>query len=330
MTTFALINFTLLAILAATALAIARMRALYEATMLTALFSLVSATLFVLLDAVDVAFTEAAVGVGISTVLLLGVLALTRSWEAVTPPRRHLPALAAVILTGATLGYASQDLPAFGAADSPIQSHPVTDTYLYQSQQDVGIPNTVTAVLASYRALDTLGELVVVFTAGIAVLSLLGPFARPEEARPGSDFHLTDYRVIRVITGLLLPFILLFALYVLFHGEYGPGGGFQAGVIFASGAVLYSLVFGLDRAQYVVPRGALWSLVSLGLLVYLGLGGLTMVLGGSFLDYTTLSPGHPETGQHVGILVVEAAIGTTVAAVMAGIFFGFAARGVRR
>jgi multicomponent Na+:H+ antiporter subunit B len=330
MTTFALINLTLLVILAATALAIARMRALYEATMLTALFSLVSATLFVLLDAVDVAFTEAAVGVGISTVLLLGVLALTRSWEAVTPPRRHLPALAAVILTGATLGYASQDLPAFGAADSPVQSHPVTDTYLYQSQQDIGIPNTVTAVLASYRALDTLGELVVVFTAGIAVLSLLGPFARPEEARPSSDFHLADYRVIRVITGLLLPFILLFALYVLFHGEYGPGGGFQAGVIFASGAVLYSLVFGLDRAQYVVPRGALWSLVSLGLLLYLGLGVLTMVLGGSFLDYTTLSPGHPETGQHVGILVVEAAIGATVSAVMAGIFFGFAARGVRR
>jgi multicomponent Na+:H+ antiporter subunit B len=329
MTTFAMTNVTLLAILAATALAIARMRALYEATMLTALFSLVSATLFVLLDAVDVAFTEAAVGVGISTVLLLGALALTRSWEAVTPSRRRLPALGAVILAGATLGYASQDLPAFGAADTPVHSHPVTNAYLYQSQQDIGIPNTVTAVLASYRALDTLGELVVVFTAGIAVLSLLGPFARPAEAKPGSDFHLADYRVIRVITALLLPFILLFALYVLFHGEYGPGGGFQAGVIFATGAVLYSLVFGLDRAQYVVPRRALWSLVSLGLLLYLGLGVLTMALGGSFLDFTTLSPAHPEAGQHIGILVVEVAIGATVSAVMAGIFFGFAGRGVR-
>ena len=209
-----------------------------------------------------------------------------------------------------------------------MQSHPVTDTYLYQSQADIGIPNTVTSVLASYRALDTLGELVVVFTAGVAVLSLLGPLARPKEARVDADFHLADYRVIRVITALLLPFILLFALYVLFHGEYGPGGGFQAGVIFASGAVLYSLVFGLDRAQYVVPRGALWSLVSLGLLLYLGLGVLTMVLGGSFLDYTTLRPGDPETGQHFGILVVEAAIGATVSAVMAGIFFGFASRGV--
>lgn len=115
-------------------------------------------------------------------------------------------------------------------------------------------------MLASYRALDTLGELVVVFTAGVAVLSLLGPLARPEEARPGTDFHLADYRVIRLITALLLPFILLFALYVLFHGGYGPGGGFQAGVIFSSGAVLYSLVFGLDRAQHVVPRRALRAL----------------------------------------------------------------------
>jgi multicomponent Na+:H+ antiporter subunit B len=328
MTTFALINLTLLVILAATAMAIARIRALYEATMLTALLSLVTATLFVVLDAVDVAFTEAAVGVGISTVLLLGVLALTRSWEAVTPRRRRLPGLAAVILAGGALGYASQDLPAFGAADSPVQSHPLTDTYLYQSRQDIGIPNTVTSVLASYRALDTLGELVVVFTAGVAVLSLLGPLARPEEAKPGSDFHLADYRVIRVITALLIPFILLFALYVLFHGEYGPGGGFQAGVIFASGAVLYSLVFGLDRAQYVVPRRALWSLVSLGPLAYVGLGVATMMLGGSFLDYAALSPGHPEAGQHLGILIVEASIGATVSAVMAGIFFSFASRGV--
>jgi multicomponent Na+:H+ antiporter subunit B len=325
---FALTNITLLAILTATAMTIARMRALYDAAMLTALFSLVTATLFVLLDAVDVAFTEAAVGVGISTVLLLGVLALTRSWEAVTPRRRRLPGLAAVILAGAMLGYASQDLPAFGVTDSPVQSHPITDTYLYQSQQDIGIPNTVTSVLASYRALDTLGELVVVFTAGVAVLSLLGPLARPEEARPGADFHLADYRVIRVLTALLLPFILLFALYVLFHGEYGPGGGFQAGVIFASGAVLYSLVFGLDRAQDVVPRRALWALVSLGPLLYLGLGIVTMLLGGSFLDYDVLSPGDPETGQRLGILLVEAAIGATVSAVMAAVFFGFAIRGV--
>src|SRR3989337_2179444 len=106
MTTFVLINVTLLAILTATALTISGMRTLYAATMLAALFSLVPACLFVLLDAVDVAFTEAAVGVGISTVLLLGVLSLTRSREAVTPRRRRLPGVIAVLLVGGTLGYA--------------------------------------------------------------------------------------------------------------------------------------------------------------------------------------------------------------------------------
>jgi multicomponent Na+:H+ antiporter subunit B len=330
MTTFLLITVTLLAILTATAAAISRIGALYEATMLGALLSLVTASLFVLLDAVDVAFTEAAVGVGISTVLLLVTLALTRSREAVTPRQRRLPGAIAVVLAGGTLGYASQDLPAFGALDSPVQSHPVTATYLSGSQGDIGIPNTVTSVLASYRGLDTLGELVVVFTAGLAVLSLLGPLAEPKETRPRVDLRLAGYRVIRIVSGVLMPFILLFALYVLFHGEYGAGGGFQAGVIFAAGFVLYGLVFGLDRAQQVVPRAALWSLVSLGILVYVGLGVATMLLGGAFLDYDVLAAGHPATGQHIGILVVESAIGVTVGAVMTMIFFGFAGRGVSR
>jgi multicomponent Na+:H+ antiporter subunit B len=330
MPTFLLVNLTLLAILLATAVAISRIGALYEATMLAALFSLVTACLFVLLDAVDVAFTEAAVGVGLSTVLLLVALALTRSREAVTPRRRRLPAAIAVVLAGGTLGYASQDLPAFGARDSPVQTHPVTGTYLAQSQEDIGIPNTVTSVLASYRGFDTLGELVVVFIAGLAVLSLLDPVAPPEETRPRADLHLTDYRVIRVVSGMLMPFILMFALYVLFHGEYGPGGGFQAGVILAAGFVLHGLVFGLDRTQQVVPHAALWSLVCLGLLVYAGLGVATMLLGGSFLDYDVLVADHPETGQHIGILLVETAIGVTVWAVMTAIFFGFAGRRVSR
>ncbi|OXM75143.1 MULTISPECIES: DUF4040 domain-containing protein [Amycolatopsis] len=326
MQTFTLINFALLAILLSTALAIGRIRALYEATMLTALLSLVTACLFVLLDAVDVAFTEAAVGVGISTVLLVGVLALTRSREAVTPRRRHLPGAVAVALAGGTLVYAGQDLPGFGAAGTPVQTHPVTAAYLRQSQVDVGVPNTVTAVLASYRGLDTLGELVVVFTAGVAVLLLLGPLTRVAEAERSEVLDLAGYRVLRVISVMLMPFILLFALYVLFHGDFGPGGGFQAGVIFASGFVLYGLVFGLDKAQQALPRTALWVLIALGPVLFLGLGVVTMLLGGGFLDYDRLSPGDPVAGQHLGILIVESAIGVTVAAVMTSIFFGFASR----
>ncbi|MBB4908777.1 DUF4040 domain-containing protein [Actinophytocola algeriensis] len=326
MTTFVLINVTLLAILIATALTISGMRTLYAATMLTALFSLVTACLFVLLDAVDVAFTEAAVGVGISTVLLLGVLSLTRSREAVTPRLRRLPGAVVVLFTGGTLIYASQDLPEFGSPTTPVQTHPLTDVYLRQSQEDIGIPNTVTSVLASYRGLDTLGELVVVFTAGVAVLALLGPLMQPAEAREREVLDLVDYRVLRVVTGMLMPFILLFALYVLFHGDFGPGGGFQAGVIFASGFVLYGLVFGLDRAQQVLPRRVLWVLIAVGPVLYAGVGVANMLLGGAFLDYDTFAPDDAAAGQHIGILLVESAIGVTVAAVMTSIFFGFANR----
>ena len=326
MTTFVLINVTLLAILTATALTISGMRTLYAATMLTALFSLVTACLFVLLDAVDVAFTEAAVGVGISTVLLLGVLSLTRSREAVIPRLRRLPGAVAVLFAGGTLIYAGQDLPEFGSPATPVQTHPLTDVYLRQSQEDIGIPNTVTSVLASYRGLDTLGELIVVFTAGVAVLALLGPLMPPAEAREREVLDLVDYRVLRVVTGMLMPFILLFALYVLFHGDFGPGGGFQAGVIFASGFVLYGLVFGLDRAQQVLPRRVLWALIAVGPLLYAGVGVTNMLLGGEFLDYDTFVPDDPAAGQHIGILLVESAIGVTVAAVMTSIFFGFANR----
>ncbi|MEV4477669.1 DUF4040 domain-containing protein [Nonomuraea sp. NPDC049504] len=323
MTTFTMINLTLLVVLTATALVIARLRALYEAAMLTALFSLVTASLFVLMDAVDVAFTEAAVGVGISTVLLLGVLALTRSREAVTPRRRHLPAVAVTVLTGGLLLYAAQDLPAFGSADSPVQRHPVTDVYLHQSQEEIGVPNTVTAVLASYRALDTLGELIVVFAAGTAVLMLLGPLTHGERRQ---NLDLMEYRVLRVVSSLLMPFVLVFALYVLFHGDFGPGGGFQAGVIFATGFVLHGLVFGLDKSQRVLPPAALGSLVPLGLGLFVGLGVMTMLLGGAFLDYGTLRPADGPAAQRLGILIVEVAIGITVAAVMTSVFVAFAGR----
>lgn len=330
MSVFVLMNVSLFAILVATALAITRLRALYEATMLTALFSLVSASLFVLLDAWDVAFTEAAVGAGISTILFLSVLALTRSREAVTPRRRFWSGGSVAVLAGGALLYASTDLPAFGAPDTPVQRHPVTQTYLQDSAHDIGIPNTVTSVLASYRGYDTLGELLVIFTAGVAVLLLLTRTPRHGRDARRRTSVLADYPVLRVVSKVLMPFILLFAFYVLFHGEYGPGGGFQAGVIFASGFALYGLVFGLDGARRILPRSVLLSLIPAGVLLYAGVGVANMLLGGAFLDYGTLSPGDPEAGQHLGILLVETGVGITVAAVMVAVFFGFAGRGVSR
>jgi len=115
-------------------------------------------------------------------------------------------------------------------------------------------------------------------------------------------------------------------LYVQFHGDYGPGGGFQAGVIFAAGIILYAMVFGLRAARSVAPPKAVETLIALGVLIFLGTGLVTMLMGGNFLDYSALDHHNPSHGQHLGILIVELGVGITVAAVMVLIFFAFAGR----
>ena len=139
--------------------------------MMAGIYSLVSAGLFVTMDAVDVAFTEAAVGAGVSTVFMLSALALTTSRE---KPSNHTPILplAVVLITGAALIYGTIDMPPFGQAANPVHQH-VAPHYIQQSGQEIGIPNIVTSVLASYRGYDTFGEVVVVFTAAVGVMLLL-------------------------------------------------------------------------------------------------------------------------------------------------------------
>lgn len=165
--------------LVATAIAIAVMTRLFAVVMLSGVFSLLAALLFVNMDAVDVAFTEAAVGAGISTVLMLGTIALTSRVERPTSRSPGIPLLVCVV-TGMALVYGTLDMPNFGAADSPVQTH-VGPDYLKESVKEIGVPNIVTAILASYRGYDTLGETVVVFTAGIGVLLLISGLRRKDE-----------------------------------------------------------------------------------------------------------------------------------------------------
>lgn len=169
----ALINVILLGLLFVVAIAIARMRSLFAIVMLSGIYSLISATWFVALDAVDVAFTEAAVGAGISTALLLGAMLLTS--RTAKPEKRSttIVPLLVVIAVGCMLVYATIDLPAFGDPDSPANTY-VGTAYTERTPQDIGVPNIVTAVLASYRGFDTLGEVGVVFSAALAVILLLG------------------------------------------------------------------------------------------------------------------------------------------------------------
>ena len=125
---------------------------------------------------------------------------------------------------------------------------------------------------------------------------------------------------------MLVPFILLFALYVQFHGDFGPGGGFQAGVIFAAAIILYTMIFGLSTGRRVVNQTFVKLLGAFGVLLYGGVGVVSQLIGGNFLDYNVLAD-DPVAGQHLGILLIELGVGCTVAAVMVIIFFNFAGRG---
>ena len=132
--------------------------------------------------------------------------------------------------------------------------------------------------------------------------------------------------ILRVMAKLFIPFILLFALYVQFHGDFGPGGGFQAGVIFAAAFVLYGLVFGVEEAKRLARPALLQTGAALGILIYAGTGVAGLLLGGNYLDYFALSHHNPVHGQELGIFLVELGVGLTVSCVMIITFLCFAGR----
>jgi len=132
--------------------------------------------------------------------------------------------------------------------------------------------------------------------------------------------------ILKIVAKFLIPLIFLFALYVQFHGDFGPGGGFQAGVIFSAGLILYALVFGVETAKKIIPPFVLRLLASLGVLIYAGTGIAGLMLGGNYLEFNVLAS-TPVAGQHLGVVVVELGVGMTVMSAMLLIFFAFAERG---
>jgi multicomponent Na+:H+ antiporter subunit B len=134
---------------------------------------------------------------------------------------------------------------------------------------------------------------------------------------------MNNHSILRVVSKFMIPFILLFALYVQFHGDFGPGGGFQAGVIFAAAFILYGLIFGIENSRKVLTATATRILLASGVLLYAGTGLFGIFMGGNYLDYNVLAA-TAVGGQHLGILLVEFGVGTTVAATMVTIFFVFA------
>jgi len=325
-----LVGVFLLTMLLITGVAMVRERNLFVVAMLSGVFSLLMASNFFILDAADVALTEAAVGAGISTVLFLGALALTVEREEPLPPRRRT--LAAIVLAAMTgmLLLATIDQPRLGDPMAPVHQH-VAPWYIEQTPLLIDVPNIVTAILASFRGYDTLGEVFVVLTAGIGVLFILSAGrksllpdvsdAAASDERAGLRHHLIPI----VIGKLVIPFIILFGLYVQFHGDFGPGGGFQAGALVAAGIILYALLKGERQALTVIPPRALIMMAAGGAVLYGAVGIAGILRGGTFLDYSVLAT-DPVAGQHLGILLIELGVGITVSGVLLLIFHSFAAR----
>ncbi len=314
----------LLTLLVIVAIAIVRTRNLFSAVMLTSIFSLLMAANFFLLDAADVALTEAAVGAGVTTVIFLSALALTIEREKPRTYKRGA-GLIVVVVTAITVIYATLDKPALGDPNAPVHLH-VAPFYLEKTPELMGFPNVVTAVLSSFRGYDTLGEVFVVFTACIGVLFIL-------DARHGSgemyarraQAGLQHHQIPQNVGRLLIPLIILFGLYVQFHGEYSAGGGFQAGAIFATGVILYALLEGENAALNAIPRTVLMGLTVGGATLFGGVGVVCMLMGGNFLEYAVLLD-NTIAAHQVGIVLIELGVGMAVCGSLLSIFHAFAAR----
>jgi len=240
----------------------------------------------------------------------------------------RLAGFLAVLVTGALLIYAVDDLPDWGSADSPANSGDVSVHYLVHGGEETGVPNIVTAVLADYRSYDTMFETVVIFTAGIAILAMLRglpPLSRSD--RPAED---PIDPIVQTSCRLLTPVIQIFALYVLAHGHHSPGGGFQGGVILGASFILTALARDLRAGLRRLPERAFLILAAAGIVLYAGIGVVSMVLGAPFLDYAALDrllPGDAVKARYHSILGVEIGVALTVSAVMFAIYAYLSSRG---
>jgi multicomponent Na+:H+ antiporter subunit B len=316
------LGFFTLAFVAVSAVLAVNSRNLFESSVWLGIFSLMMAANFFILDAPDVAITEAAVGAGVSTVLFLGALALTSEHEHVTEKFRWLPVVVMSVL-GLVLFVVSFEQPLLGDSTAPVHQH-VAPWYLSETPRLIDIPNIVTAILASFRGYDTLGEVIVVFTAGIGVISVLGFRPKSKSMLRGSSLAqrvrgVQHHAVLRVVGKLLIPVLMLFALVVQFHGKYTPGGGFSAGALFAAAVMLYGILEGADKSAKALPQPVMLRLAALGATIYSGVGLVAFFKGGNFLNYSVLAT-DPLVGQYLGILIIEFGVGLTVTAVLIMIF----------
>ena len=229
-----------------------------------------------------------------------------------------LLSLVPVVAVGGLLLFAAQDFPEWGDPASPASTSPVSSHFIQSTGVDTEVPNMVTAVLADYRGFDTMFETVVVFIAGMAVLAILKSSGR----RKGKREHEVEAEPDLIVTNtvrLIVPVIQIFAFYVLAHGHVSPGGGFQGGVVMGASFILVALAWDLEVALARFSAEKCILVAALGIVLYGGIGFLSMLLGGEFLDYAELEkvlPVSREMARYHAMLGVEIGVGFTVTAIM--------------
>jgi len=246
-----------------------------------------------------------------------------------------LAALLTVIVTGGLLLYATGDFPDWGDPLSPANAGDLSTYYIQDSRDATEVPNLVTSVLADYRGYDTMFETVVIFVAGLGILSILGHGNRQKalaDPVPSETEHERD--MITIMTcRLVVPIIQIFALYVIAHGHYSPGGGFQGGVMLGASFILIALTSGLPDALKRLSQERALFLAGLGILIYAGWGLVCMFLGSNFLDYEILHKVLGGTGvkaRYDSMLIVEIGVAFTVMAIMFIIYAVLSSKGRMR
>ena len=235
-----------------------------------------------------------------------------------------------VLLVGFLLVFAAKDFPEWGYPQSPASKSPVSSHFIAETGVDTEVPNMVTAVLADYRGFDTMFETVVVFIAGMAVLAILKNSVKKGSVRFD---HIVDVEPDLIVTNtvrLIVPVIQIFAFYVLAHGHVSPGGGFQGGVLMGASFILVALSWDLETALARFPMNRCIIVAAAGILLYGGIGLLSMFLGGEFLDYAELEkvlPVSREKARYHAMLGVEIGVGLTVTAIMFALYANLSSEG---
>ena len=242
-------------------------------------------------------------------------------------------AMLLVLLIGLLLAWAARDFPTWADSNAPASASPVSSYFISNTGVDTEVPNMVTAVLADYRGFDTMLETVVVFIAGLAVVSILrgGPQRRTRDREFVVDFE-PDLIVTNTVR-LIVPVIQIFAFYVLAHGHVSPGGGFQGGVAMGASFILVALAWDLKTALSRFSLERCFQVATLGIVIYAGIGLISMFWGGEFLDYAHLAkvlPVSPEMARYHAMLGVENGVGLTVTAIIFALYASLSTDGRMR